>query len=325
MQDGTGEGDTVASYREGSQWWASRQVRCVSAPWTSVAGDSTLPAVRAFAEAQAVTLTLQRMTSAGPLTIASAGAGSLTGARDLLDGTAVTSPFPGAIAFSSGGQPFAAGEAWSTRFPASLGQPDWLAPGGALMLYDASSAAGAPRSFQLTYTLTAADRGAHLRCIASALDGPAATPTGASFTTREYAVSDSAACEPRRVAAGGPQPTLVLVGDSACLSAPAGPDALGAGLQSVVAHAGKVALAVVCAVHGGCEGPLTLFGVKGALTGAVPVRVRAGSSRLVRLALNAAARRELHHAGNAGLAARIELGASGKARTLAAARLLPLS
>lgn len=222
MQDGSGMGTTAQSYREGSAWLASHQVRCLSAPWTSLAGDSSQPAIRALAEAQTVTVSIQRMTASGPVNVASQTLEGLGSPRDALDGPAA-SPFPGTVAVSSGAHPFAAGELWTTSFPAATGRPDWIVPGGTLALYDVSASAAAARSFQLVYTLQAADRGERLRCQVTAFDGPASTLTTASYTTGDYAVAASPACAPRRVALGGPQPTLVLDGDVACLSTSPGP------------------------------------------------------------------------------------------------------
>jgi streptogramin lyase len=82
MQDGSGMGETVQSYREGSAWWASRQVRCVSAPWTSIVGDSTQSTIRSFAEARSITIAVQRMTATGPVTVAGQTFEGLGAARD---------------------------------------------------------------------------------------------------------------------------------------------------------------------------------------------------------------------------------------------------
>lgn len=317
MQDGTGMGATVQSYREGSAWWASRQVRCVSAPWTSLAGDSSQPAIRALAEARTVTVTLQRMTPSGPLTVVSQTIEDLAAARDGLDGSGA-SPFAGTIALPYGARDLLAGELWSSRYPAALGRSDWLAPGGGLALYDLA-AAGVARSFQLIYTLTAADRGQRLRCLVAASDGPAAAPTSAGYTSREYAVSDSPACAPRRLAVGGPQPTLLLDGNAACLSAPAGPPAPAPGLRALAVASGRLAVSLVCAVHGGCDGRLALLGAHGTLAQSGSLRVRPGTSRLIALSLDGSARRQLRAAGREGLPVSIRLGTAG---TLAGARLI---
>ncbi len=122
MQEGAAPSAVVESYPVGGSWWGAQQVRCVSAPWTSMVGDSPSPAVRAFAEAGTVTMTLQRMTGSGAVTLASQQLTGLGGARDLLDGAGAT-PFPGAIVGAFGAQAFLAGEAWSLRFPGAVGRP----------------------------------------------------------------------------------------------------------------------------------------------------------------------------------------------------------
>ncbi len=319
MQDGSGMGETVQSYREGSAWWASRQVRCVSAPWTSIVGDSAQPTVRALAEAGSITIAVQRMTASGPVTVAGQTFEGLGAARDELDGSAPGGPFAGDVAIPLGAHAFAPRELWSTVFPAAAGKPDWLAPGGGLALYDVGSPAGAARSLQLIYTLTAADRGAHLRCAVTASDGPAGAPTLASYLTREAPVSTSAACIPRRVSVGGPQPTVLLDGNTACLSAVAGPPAPATGLQALAVRSGRLAVVVVCGVHGGCGGRLALAGSHGTLAQSRPLRVRPGTSRLIRLTLDASQARSVSRAGRAGLPARLTLGGAG---TLAQVRLI---
>lgn len=321
MQDGSGMGTTAQSYREGSAWLASHQVRCLSAPWTSLAGDSSQPAIRALAEAQTVTVSIQRMTASGPVNVASQTLEGLGSPRDALDGPAA-SPFPGTVAVSSGAHPFAAGELWTTSFPAATGRPDWIVPGGTLALYDVSASAAAARSFQLVYTLQAADRGERLRCQVTAFDGPASTLTTASYTTGDYAVAASPACAPRRVALGGPQPTLVLDGDVACLSTSPGPPAPAAGLQAIAVRSGRLALSLVCAVRGGCDGPLALLGAGGTLARSARLRVRPGTSRLLDLSLAPAARRRLRAAPRTGLPVRVVLGAAG---TLAKVRLIAVA
>lgn len=311
MQDGSGMGETVQSYREGSAWWASRQVRCVSAPWTSIVGDSAQPAVRAFAEAHSITIAIQRMTASGPVTVAAQTLEGLGAARDELDGSVAGDPFAGDVAIPLGAHLFAPRELWSTAFAAATGRADWLAPGGGLVLYDVSSAAGAARSLQLIYTLSAADRGAHLRCAVTASDGPAGASTISSYFTREAPISTSAACTPRRVSVGGPQPTVLLDGNTACLAAVAGPPAPATGLQALAVRSGRLAVAVVCGVHGGCGGRLALAGAHGTIAQSGPLHVHPGTDRLIRLALSASQARRVARAGRAGLPVRLTLGTAG--------------
>ncbi len=323
MQDGAAPGAAGGSYAQGGSWWAGQQVRCVSAPWTSSIGDSPSPAVRAFAEAHVVGLELQRITSSGTVTVASASLAGLGSARDQLDKGA--SPFPGAIVSSFGSLAFGAGEVWSTRFPGAQGGADWFAPGGGLIAYELTGP-GAARSFQLTYTLTQADLGARLRCVASAADGPAAAPTAASFASSEYATGPAALCAPRRVAGSAtPQPVLVDAGDPRCVSAPSTLPAPG-GFSALAARSGRVALELVCARSGGCRGHLQLLaGAHGSKLGSAKVHLGRGASGLVQISLGAHARSRVSRAGSGGLAATIRLATHGSKQSLAAVRLLAVS
>jgi hypothetical protein len=309
MQSGSGAGPVGQSYLQEGAWSAAQQVRCVSAPWTSAAGESSQPTVRAFAEAQTVRMTLQRMTPSGPQTIAAMQLSGLAGARDELDG-AGSSPFPGTILAGYGTQALAAGELWSRRFPASLGAPAWYAPGGGLLLYGLTVSSAAPRSFQLLYTLTAADLGTRLRCVAAAEDGPAGAPTAAVFAGPEYTVRASTPCAPRRIVSSASiQPAVLQVGDAACISG-AGVGGLGPVSAEVASRGGKLALAVACAQHAGCRGPLSLLSLPHGHAAAkvlakASVAAARGSSRLLHLTLDAAGRQALRAAGGGGLRARV--------------------
>jgi Putative Ig domain len=323
MRAGSGIGASTESYAQGRTWWVGQQIRCVSAPWTSAAGESTQAAVRALVEAHTVSVTLQRVSSSGAtVTLASQPLSDLTGVQDQLDGAG--SPFPGEIVQPYGAEPFASGELWSRHFPAAVGQPDWFAPGAGLIVYDIDSSVGVERSFQLIYTLTAADLGTRLRCVVGATDGPAAAATAASFTSAEYRVPSTASCAPRRVAGGGPQPTLVQAGASGCLRAPSGAPALDEGFQGVAVSGGKAALALACWLPGGCDGTLSLLSRArghGVLAKAA-VRVRRAADGLAHLTLGPAARHLLARSGAGGLAASVVLSGPGAERTLASVRLL---
>jgi hypothetical protein len=318
MQEGAAPAATAETYPQAGGWWATQQVRCVSAPWTSAVGDSALPAVRAFAEAHIVTLSLQRMTAAGPVTVAAQQLGDLATARDELDGTG--SPFPGSIVAAYGSQPFAAHELWPGRFPGATGHPDWFAPGGGLIAYALS---GSARSFQLTYSLSAADLGSKLRCLAGAEDGPAGASTVSSFASPEYAVSTNPRCGPRRVGgSSGAQPAVVQIGDPRCLPAPSSLPSIGAGFQAVAVRGSVLAVSLGCGLRGGCDGGLALFSESHELAVAT-VKLTRGHSHLARLRLSPAARALLRSAGAGGLAARMQLSAHGHTRQVASLRLLP--
>jgi hypothetical protein len=307
------------AYAERGDWWTAQQVRCASAPWTSAAGGSVVPSVSAFAQARTISIELQRVTAAGTVTVASQQLTNLAEARDMLDGSAVASPFPGTILLAGGGQPFARTELWSRRFPAAVGRADWLAPSGALTAYEVSGVGGVPRSFQLIYTLSAADRGAHLRCVTSAVDGPAGATTSASFSTGEYAIPSSSACAPRLIARGGPQPAVVMLGTGACLPASAAPAPLGAAFDGAAVAGSRLAVALECGRGGGCHGTLSLLALPHAHGAAITiahagVRTAHGAVGLARMQLTAAGRRLLHAAGAAGLSAAVRFQA-GRAST----------
>ncbi len=309
MQQGAAPGAVGQAYLQGGSWWGSQQVRCVSAPWTSAVGSSAQPAVRALAEAHTVRIALQRVSAAGVETVAAQEVGELGSARDLLDGS--PSPFGGAIVQPFGAQLFAAGELWAGLFPGAAGHPNWFVPGGGVVAYGVAGAPGAARSFQLTYTLTSADLGAHLRCVAGADDGPATAPTTASFASPEYGVASAAVCGPRRLGAGTlPQPAIVLAGEPRCLPAPSSLAALGAVPRQVAVKGSKAAFALVCALHGGCRGKLALTAVLGGrrvTLGHAAAHVSNGAQKLVTVKLSPRGRRALRAAGSRGLAASVQL------------------
>jgi len=317
MQEGAGPGATGEAYAQAGAWWGAKQIRCVSAPWTSVVGDSPVPGVSLFAEAHLVRLSLQRIDPAGPVTIAAGELSGLAVASDSLDGP--EGPFGRAVVAAFGAEPFAPGELWSRVFPAASGRPNWFAPQGGLLSYALDGEV--PRSVQLTYTLAASDLGSRLRCVASALDGPAAAPTGASFASAEYPVATSARCGPRRlVSLRAPQPALLAVGDPRCLAVPSALPAVGAGLQGIAVKGDRLALALDCALRAGCSGRLTL--TSGTKLAGAAVRLRAGAERIVQLSLGPAAVRRVARAGHAGLPVTVRLTSGGGVRMLAVARLI---
>ncbi len=321
MQEGAGPGAIGESYAQDGSWWAAHQVRCVSAPWTSIVGDSSQPTVRPLTEAHEVGISLQRVTAAGTETVTTMSLGGLEAARDELDGA--ESPFAGQIVTSFGSQPFAAGELWSRRFPSAVGHPDWMVAGGSLLSYALTGTAA--RSFQLTYSLSAADAGSRLRCVASAADGPAETPTSATFASPEYSVASSAACRPRRIAGlTAPQPAVIPIGDVGCLAAPSSMPAIGAGFEAIAVKHLRIALALSCGLRGGCRGPLVLSAGHTVLARG-RLRLGQGTGQVVELALHGPAGRLLARSGGQGLTAVLRLQTGGAERLLATARLLARS
>ncbi len=324
MQQGAAPGAVGQAYAQEGAWWGSQQVRCASAPWTSAVGSSAQPAVRALAEAHAVRITLQRISGGGVVTLASQELGNLGAPRDLLDGS--PTPFAGTIVAPFGAQPFAAGELWSARFPRAAGRPNWFGPGGGLLVYGVTGAPGAARSFQLTYTLTPADLGSRLRCVAGADDGPVSAPTKASFSSPDYAIATTATCGPRRLGAASlPQPALIVAGEPRCIPAPSSLASLGTTPREVAVKGARAAIALSCNLHGGCRGKLALTAVLGGkrtALGRAAARVGGGAVRVISLKLNGRGKRALKAAGTRGLAASVQLESRRHTSRLASVRLL---
>jgi hypothetical protein len=321
MEDGaSGQTPASATYPQAGAWFAASQVRCVSAPWTSIAGGASLAVVQGYVEPHALTVTLQRVTPAGVVTLASEELNGLGAPRDELDGLA-GSPFAGNIAAAYGTQVFVAGEVWPKLFPGALGRPDRFAAGQGYIAYQLAGTPGIKRSFQLVYNLTAAELGSELRCVVSAQDGPLQAPTTATFTSTEYAVSANRSCAPRRLAStGGPQPAVVLIGLRPCLNAPGGLTEIGGSTPGVQVLAGRAAVQLECAVSS-CAGSLTLAG-GGRSLAAVKLSLHHGGHRLVTLALSARGRSLLRRAGAAGLPASLTLAGQGTSRRLLSLRLI---
>jgi hypothetical protein len=326
MEDGpSAQTPPTRTYEHGGSWFAASQVRCVSAPWTSIAGGSTLPSVEPFAEAHTVSVTLERVTQAGIVTLAGEQLSALGAPADELDGTLGQSPFAGQIVAGYGPEPFMAGELWPRLEPGSLGRPDRFAAGQGYIAYQLAATPGLRRSFQLVYNLTRADLGARLRCVVAAEDGPVGAPTSATLTSPEYAVANSISCAPRKIAhIGGPQPAVLLIGSRRCLSAQAGLPEIGGSLPDVSSVAGRSVLALECALAGGCSGRLAVASA-GHRLAAVAVSLRQGSRRVVELKLDSQGRSRLRRAGRAGLPVTLTLAAGGSSRLLLAARLLNLT
>ena len=182
MQQGAGPGAVGQAYAQEGAWWGSQQVRCVSAPWTSAVG-LLRPAGRAGARRSArradhaAAHQRRRRRDAG---LAGTGQprGAARPARRQPD--AVRRHDRGAVrrAALRGGRTL---ERRASR--GAAGRPNWFGAGGGLLVYGVTGAPGAARSFQLTYTLSAADLGSRLRCVAGADDGPVSAPTTASFAS----------------------------------------------------------------------------------------------------------------------------------------------
>jgi streptogramin lyase len=320
-------GSDDGAYPQNGAWYAAAQVRCVSAPWTSAAGDSPLPAVHGLAQAHTIRMTLQRMTPSGPLTLASAQLSGLASAHDTIDNlpTEIGSPFGRTVAVSYGSLPFSHGELWAERFPGSIGQPDWFAAGQGRLLYDVFQGSGAEGSFQLLYNLTAADVGARLRCFAGADDGPSSAPSRATRTSPEYAVSSSPRCAPQRIAStSGAQPVALELGDFQCLHAPSSLAGLGASSSGTAVRSGTLRISLYCALAGGCRGKLALRPLTGRdggpLAGARLTLAHRGR-RLIVLHLSARGRSLLHRKGRAGLFTELTLRGSRVVRKFPALQL----
>ncbi len=322
--EGGNSAETPASrtYERGGSWLSASQVRCVSAPWTSIAGNSTLASVEGFAEAHAVSVTLQRVTATGVVNLASEQLGALGAPADALDGSVAGSPFAGQVAGAYGAEPFTAGELWAHVERGSLGKPDRFAAGQGYIAYQLAGAPGVRRSFQLLYNLTAADLGARLRCVVSAEDGPAGAATSATLTSPEYAVAKSASCGPRTVThIGGPQPAVVLIGSRRCLGAQAGLGEIGGSLHYVSSVAGRSAFALECELPAGCTGRLGLSSA-GQVLASAQVSLHHGARRVLSLDLDAQGRSRLRRDASRGLPASLTLTSRAGIRLLLAAKLL---
>ena len=326
MEDGnSAQTPATRSYPQEGSWYAASQVRCVSAPLTSMAGTSASAAIESLAEAHAVSITLQRITASGVLTLAAQELSSLTGPRDELDGSPATgSPFPGNIAVSYGTQAFASGELWARTFPGSVGRPDRFAAGQGYMAYELAGTTAVHRSFQLVYNLTAADLGAELRCVVSAKDGPVASPTTATFVSPEYAVATDSSCAPRRLGpVGGPQPLLALIGSRRCLpAASSGMAEIGGSQPNGAVLGGRVAVELECVASSGCTGNLGLAGRGGRSIAGAFVSLHRGGHRLITLKLTPRGRQLLQRAGAAGLPVSLTLRSHARTRTLFVLRLI---
>ena len=304
---------SAQSYPAEGSWQAARQVRCVSAPWTSEAGDSAVAGVHQLAVAHAVTVQLQRVSSSGVVTLISAQAGGLP------EG-AVPGPYAGSLAVPVGTLPFAAGELWTRLTPAAAGTPNWFAAGAGALFYSTGKS-GVPRSFQLVYNLTAADLGTRLRCLAGAQVGPGHSPTGTSFASPEYTVSASSACAPRRLAeASSPQPALVEPGRAQCLLAPTGPGALEGGQAAIGVSKGRAIVYLACALGGGCRGKLSIVSGK-VLAGRAQLALARRRGALVHVALTPRGRRLLSRSAG-GVAVVVKLKTRRAELSLGSARLL---
>jgi hypothetical protein len=325
MQDGDSpQTPATRTYQQGASWFAASQVRCISAPWTSIAGTSSLASVEHQAEAHAVTVSLLRITPAGTVTLASRQLTNLTTGRDEIDGSAPGAPFAGDIAASFGPQVFTPGELWPRLLAGSLGKPDRFAAGQGYIAYQLAGT-GVPRSFQLVYNLTAADLGAHLQCTVSAEDGPETSPTAATLTSPQYSVSSARGCAPRQLAhIGGPQPAVAVIGSRLCLEAPSGLGEIGGRRGDVSVAAGRAAFDVECTLASGCSGKLTLASGGRSLASS-PVLLHRGARRIVSLKLNGGGRTRLKKAGSSGLAASLTLGGKTTARRLLSVKLVALA
>ncbi len=326
MQDGEAPQTPVTrTYQQAGGWMAASQVRCVSAPWTSIAGSSGVTAVERLAEAHSATLTLVRTTAAGAVPIVSQELSDLSSPSEGIDGAVPGSPFAGSIVSSFGPQTFTRGELWPRLFTGSLGKPDRFAAGQGYVAYQVNAGSAPLRSFQLVYNLTAADLGAHLRCIVSAKDGPVASPTTATLTSPEYTVSKASSCAPRRVAhVGGPQPATVVLGSRRCLEAPSGMSEIGNGPRDLSVVAGRAAIALECTLGSGCRGRLTLASRGRTIAGA-NVSLRRGARKVVSLQLTGQGPSRLKKAGSAGLAASLNLLGKSYKRRLSSVKLLSAS
>ncbi len=214
-------------------------------------------------------------------------------------------------------QPFAAQELWARRFT-DRERPSELARSPGRACSPTTSRGAPPRSFQLTYSLSAADIGARLRCVGGArwTDRSERRPS-ATFAGPEYLVGSSPACRPRRVAPlTSPQPAAVADRRRALPRRALGAARRrAAGLDAIALKRGRIALALSCALA------RRLHGAAHARLGPPRARPReaqprARGSQLIDLSLSRGEERAVRRAGRAGLPVALRLGVRGGARLL---------
>lgn len=310
------------TYPHNGDWWTAQTVGCVSGGWTSANGDSQLAAIRGLLEAHTVRISLERVNGAKTTVLVSEEVSDLGTARDPLQ--AYLSSTSANIRFSYGPQALVPVESVK-----DAGLPDPGVPGQGLFAY--YSALG--RTFELSYNLTAADLGTHMRCVAGADDGSVAHPTSGGSST-DFVVSNDPRCGPRFLNSGKlGGPILALGPQVACVTATGQLHQQAAAvLLSVPVNAGTVALPISCTLPGGCHGTISIIGTTAAATAAANARsgqvlgtlrisLRRDSERVLHIHLSTRGRRLVHNAKN-GLPVVLRLKSGAHTRTLASLRLL---
>lgn len=97
--------DIMGPYMHAGSWWAASSTECESAPWTSIAGDSFLPAIKGLAEAHTVGMTLERVTATGDVTLANVSVTNLGTPEMFCSGRLISAVSPSVTAVSSSPPP----------------------------------------------------------------------------------------------------------------------------------------------------------------------------------------------------------------------------
>jgi FG-GAP repeat/Divergent InlB B-repeat domain len=309
------------AYPHNGDWWTAQTIECDSGGWTSANGDSQLAAIRGLLEAHTVRISLERVNGTKTTVLVSQEVSDLGTARDPLE--VYLSPSSANIVFSYGPQTLVPAESVK-----DAGLPDPGVPGQGLFFYYS----GLGRIFQLSYTLTAADLGTHMRCVAGADDGPVAHPTSGGSST-DFVVSNDPRCAPRFLNSGKlGGPIFTLGAGVACIQAIGQLQLAAAVLISVPVNAGTVALPILCTLPGGCHGTLSLVSLapaqaatararSGQRLGTLRISLRRHSERVLHIRLTARGRRLVRDAKH-GLPVVLRLKTGTHSRTLASLRLL---
>lgn len=309
-----------SAYPHNGDWWTADPVECLSGGWTSANGNSQLAGIRGLLEAHTVRISLERVNGATTTVLVSEDVTNLGTVRDPEQGYLPSAD----IAFSYGLQKLIPAE---SSLYAGLSDPG--APGQGYFAYFV----GLGRTFELTYNLTAADIGTHMRCVTGADDGPLAHPTSGVSTT-DFVVANNPECAPRFLnsgSVGGPiialRPDVVCVKATGQLQQQATPLPI-----SVPVTGGTVALPISCALPGGCHGTLSLVNIAAAgvastkarssqVLGTERISLRGRSERALHILLTARGRRLVRGAKH-GLLVVLRLKNSGHTRTVASLRLM---
>jgi hypothetical protein len=313
-----------APYPENGRWYATPSLQCASLEWSSSFAPLSV-ADLALAEPHSETITLERITAAGTVVIASH-------TFDTSQGTGNQMAYFGSQTFSPGDY---YAEATYPSNPLIFDEADNWVPGQGDFWYH-----GDTRWMGAVYGLSPQDSGATLRCEITVQNGASSAPTTSS-TYVDGKVSSSLSCTPDEE--GTTQPTSWPQGYStSCIttvatSTPGIPMKIaakapvaGAGpAPPVVVTNGATAISVACRLPGGCAGTATLRTAalsalvaashkrkpKSILLGSARIRLRRGHRATIRIRLSVRGKRLLK-ASRRGLTATLSVSVHGRTHAL---------